>query len=375
MIQDLRARLKAVQDAPKPTAPPHTCMEIATRTPLDKMDGLADVCGRQTLRLGLELPDLDVRRALFLDTETTGLRGAGTVAFLVGLGWVEGEEFVVYQLLMRDYPQEVDLLEKLADLLPRFDCIVSFNGKSFDLPLLRDRFTMSRLRDRWTELPGLDLLHVARRTWKMRLGSCTLGNLETEVLGTPREGDLPGADIPERYYQFLKSGDLTLLDDVLRHNAQDIRTMGVLLARLARAYEEPEREESMMDVLSIGRALERRGEREAARRCFRVAGVSQLSEVARLELAGSYRRECDYTQAAEVYRGMVTRGEGGIEAYVSLAILLEWRLHDIQGALEITEKALWRFAGGDFLRHADKETIAALECRRARLKKRIAKQA
>lgn len=98
------------------------------------------------------------------------------------------------------------------------------------------------------------------------------------MLGTPRTDDLPGALVPERYFQFLKCGDMALLEDVLRHNAQDIRSLAALLAHMARVYAQAEAQTSMLDVLSIGRALERFGEVEAARRCYRVVSVTALSE-------------------------------------------------------------------------------------------------
>lgn len=372
MMPDLRSRLKAVakkqNSAPVPVA---ECLRLEYRTSLSEMPGLLDTTAEHVRRLGLEMPTWDVRRALFIDTETTGLRGAGTVAFLVGLGWVEGDEFIVCQLLMRDYPEEVHQMEQVADFLERFDCAVSFNGKSFDLPLLRDRFTMARLRDRWRDLPQLDLLHATRRTWRLRLGACNLGAVEEAVLGIVRENDLPGAEVPERYFRYLKCGDFSLLEDVLRHNEQDIRSLGVLLARLAQVYEQPTEQTSMLDVFSVGRALDKTGDGELARRCYRVASVSELSQQARLHLAKSYRHEKDFIHAAETYQDMISRGEADAQVYVALAILLERYLGKPGEALAVTEKALWRFSGGDFLHKADRETLAALEGRRMRLKRRI----
>ncbi len=375
MIPDLRARLKAVADKPKPVAAPCDCKVMEARTPLSALGDVLSVESAHVRRLGLDFPAFDVRRALFLDTETTGLRGAGTVAFLVGLGWVEGDAFVVHQLLMRDYPEEVPLLQRVAEILPRFTSVVTFNGKSFDAPLLRDRFTMARLRGEWRDLPHLDLLHAARRTWRLRLGTCSLSSLEGAVLGIAREGDIPGSEVPERYFQYLKTGDASLLDDVTLHNAQDIRTLASLLVKLTRVYAQPEVQESLLDVFSIGCALEKVGEGEQARRCFQVASVSALSEQARLRLAQSYRREKDYLGAADAYRGLIARGEAGPDAYTALAVLLERWLDDPAGALDIVDKALWRFSGGGFLRRADEEAIAAFSRRRARLRAKINRRA
>lgn len=372
MMPNLRARIKAVADKPKPVNVSCECQVIETRTPISEFDGLLQVCAQGVHRLGLDHDGWDVRRALFLDTETTGLRGAGTVAFLVGLGWIEGDAFVVRQLLMRDYPEETHQLTMVADIMDRFDTVVSFNGKSFDLPLLRDRFTMARLRDRWRDLPQLDLLHTARRTWKLRLGTCTLGHLEESVLGIHREGDLPGAEVPERFFQYLKCGDFSLLEDVLRHNEQDIRTLGVLLARLSAMYGAPEEQQSMLDIFSMGRALQRQGEGEMARRCFQVTSISQLSKQARLELAQSHRRDKNWADVVATYQGLIARGEADEQVYTALAIVLERYLQDPRAALEITEKALWRYAGGG-LTKSDPQMLASLERRRVRLKHKLAK--
>lgn len=381
MIPDLRARLKAAADKPKPPPSACACQVLSARAPLDAAAAgtLHTLTPRHIRWLGLDHPDFDAGRALFLDTETTGLRGAGTVAFLVGLGWLEPNgDFTVHQLLMRDYPEESDLLEHLADLLPRFDCIVSFNGKSFDIPLLRDRFTMARMPSPVHTLPQLDLLHAARRTWRPRLGQTTLGTLEQAILGVSRENDLPGAEVPERYFRYLKTGDAALLDDVLAHNEQDIRSLALLLAKLASSYEAvavPEasvisvpltEQQSMLDILSIGGALEKCGEGALARRCFEVASVSKFSAKARLSLARSYRREQAYVEAADAYRAMIARGEADADVYEALAVLLEWRLRDPRAALNITERALARYAG-----RGDRETLASLEKRRVRLTRKV----
>ncbi|MEG0768084.1 MAG: ribonuclease H-like domain-containing protein, partial [Clostridia bacterium] len=182
MIRNLKAKLNALSTAPSvPQTPPQTiCFMRETASPLMDFPGLTTLSEAHIRRLcDVEVAqDWDIRRTLFLDTETTGLRGAGTVAFLIGVGFVQDEGFVVRQLLMRDYPEEPALLEELAQLLPRFDRVVTFNGKSFDIPLLRDRFTMARLRARWRELPQLDLMHPSRRVWRLRLQNCRLSNLE-----------------------------------------------------------------------------------------------------------------------------------------------------------------------------------------------------
>jgi uncharacterized protein YprB with RNaseH-like and TPR domain len=133
------------------------------------------------------LADVDFRRMAFIDTETTGLAGGtGTYAFLVGVGVFEDDGFAIHQYFMRDYDEELAMLHALGELLDGLEAVVSFNGKSFDLPLLETRFIMARQMPRLMDAPHLDLLPAARRFWKYRLNSCALSSLETEILGAPR---------------------------------------------------------------------------------------------------------------------------------------------------------------------------------------------
>ena len=181
-----------------------------------------------------------MEKCLFLDTETTGLSGgAGTVAFLVGAAWVEGEELVTEQYILGDHSDEPEMLLRLGELLKRFDTAVTFNGKTFDMPLLESRYTICRLRDHWRALDQLDLLPPARRVWKLRLQSCRLSNLEARVLGVRRENDLPGSEAPERFFRYLQTGDFSLLEEVIAHNLQDVVTLAVLLVKLAQLFDEP----------------------------------------------------------------------------------------------------------------------------------------
>lgn len=289
----------------------------------------------------LETPVVRPERVLYLDTETTGLSGgAGTLAFLVGLGRVENGALVVRQYLMRDYDQEAFVLQNTARLLADCDLLVTFNGKSFDMPLLESRFTMQRMRDAYRLPPHLDLLHVARRVWKLRLSRCSLGALEEAVLGITRENDLPGALVPQRFFDYLKTRDFSLLEDVLTHNAQDIASLCVLLYRLSSLHQSPLTAVHREDVYSLGRALERAGQTERARMCYREASCGRLRALCQAGLAESYRRERDYAQAAALYQGMVDRHLGGLSAHVALAKICEHRLRDIPRALAVTADAL-----------------------------------
>ena len=290
---------------------------------------------------GGEYPDCAREDLLFLDTETTGLsHGAGTVAFLVGVGYFDDTDFVVRQYLMRDYDEETFLLEHVARRIRDCRAICTFNGASFDLPLLENRFTLQRMRECYVSRPHVDLLPTARRVWKLRLKRCNLSSLEAAVLGEEREDDLPGALVPERYFSFLKTRDFSLLEDVLRHNAQDIVSLPRIMARLMALHEKPLLAQAPEDLFSLGRVYEKRGKIEGARVCYRAADQGAVSALARARMADSFRREGDFVQAAQIYDRMIGARQGGVAPLVAMAKISEHKLRDIPRAIEYTRKAI-----------------------------------
>jgi hypothetical protein len=191
----------------------------------------ADPAMLALLALDPRLAACDLRRALFLDTETTGLAGGtGTVPFLIGLAWFDDAEnaFVLEQLLLRRLGEEAPILTLLAERLAQASVIVTFNGKAFDMPLLRTRYVMNRLPAPAEPL-HLDLVHVARRLHRARLKSRTLISIEQEVLGRVRIGDVPGGEIVACYAHFLRTGDEAALLGVVEHNAADVLSMVALV--------------------------------------------------------------------------------------------------------------------------------------------------
>ena len=348
---NLRDKLRAVGGtnggrAANPEQQTRDCRHFAVYRPGEEFPGALELT-RDTLSLmsEKELPDpFDPRRILYLDTETTGLGGSGTVAFLVGLGYLTDEGFEVHQFLMRDYPEEPYLLKHVAAGLGRFDVLCTFNGTTFDVPLLESRFLMNRMDRSCLDLPHLDLLHMCRRLWKLRLGRCNLGRLEEVILGRPREEDIPGSEVPQRYFTYLKTGQMELLSDVLKHNAQDIASLCVLLNHMADLYLHPEKIRFSEDVYSMGRALERVEQTERARRCYRLASRGRMGDLAGSALAVSYRRSGQREEAAEVWREMIREGRGGISPYVELAKYEEHIRRDIPAALELTEQAIARIS-------------------------------
>ena len=165
----------------------------------------------------------------FLDTETTGLAGGtGTCAFLVGVGRITPEGFRVRQFFMRDYCEEASLLDALARHLAPFRVLITYNGRTFDQPLLETRYRLNRSRPPFGKLEHLDLLYGARRLWKLRYETCRLVDLENQVLGFERQGDVPGALIPYLYFEYLRTGRAARLLPVFHHNATDILTLACL---------------------------------------------------------------------------------------------------------------------------------------------------
>ena len=171
----------------------------------------------------------DPGRWLFLDTETTGLAGgSGTYAFLIGAGSIGEDGFRVRQFFMRDYSEEASVLHALSEYIARFDVLITYNGRSYDQPLLETRYTMCRARHPFGRLEHLDLLYGARRLFKLRLENCRLVNLENQILGFEREGDIPGEMIPYCYFEYLRTRRAHRLPPIFHHNVLDIVSLACL---------------------------------------------------------------------------------------------------------------------------------------------------
>ena len=353
MSSTLRSKLNAMKrEAPAAPAKPHAggLVRYAERAEVPR--DLYDLAPEALRRIGWSGRAFDIEKCLFLDTETTGLSGgAGTVAFLVGVGFIENGVMTVEQLFMRDYSDETEMLRALCELMRGRDCAVTFNGRSFDMPLIKSRFTLNRMRD-VPELFDLDLLHPARRVWKLRIESCRLSNIEDKILGVARENDIPGCDVPARYFEYLKTGDMGLIEDVIRHNRQDILTLASLLSELARVYRHPERQAHTQDLFSLGKALERQGESAQARELYRLSAVPRkagnlsamradaVAGLANLRLFRLSIRSGDLECAVQTLEQMVAREQMGIIPHIELSKIYEHRMKNYRRALEHAETAL-----------------------------------
>lgn len=186
------------------------------------------------------LRGLGARRWVYLDTETTGLAGgAGTMAFLIGAASVEEHGFVLRQWFVREHGEEASALGSLAEYLGAFDTLVSYNGRSYDQPLLETRYTLSRQRTPFSRMEHVDLLYGARRLWKLRYASCRLVELERQILGHERVGDVPGELIPQLYFEYLRTRRAGKLKAVLEHNALDILSLAFLAAIIPAVFDDP----------------------------------------------------------------------------------------------------------------------------------------
>ncbi|MDR3719253.1 MAG: ribonuclease H-like domain-containing protein [Bryobacteraceae bacterium] len=223
--------------------------ELERSWPANYRHGLSDVGALSEIApdilcavSGDERIEAQPERWAFLDTETTGLAGgSGTVAFLVGVGVIAPDGFRLKQYFLREPAEEASMLSALAGDLAAFDVLITYNGKSFDVPLLETRFVMNRRKAPFTRLQHVDLLYGARRLWRLKLDSCRLQELEKRILGHERVGDVGGGFIPNLYFDYLRNGDAGPLEPVLFHNAIDILSLACLTAIVPQAIREPER--------------------------------------------------------------------------------------------------------------------------------------
>jgi uncharacterized protein len=238
-------------------------------------------------------------RLLFVDLETTGLvGGAGTYAFLVGCGWFDGGSFRIRQYLMSTPMVERAMLGAIAELAGDAGTVVTYNGKTFDLPLIETRYLFHRLETPFAGLPHVDMLHPARRLWRghaagaddygMFDAGCKLTTLERTLCGFEREGDVPGFEIPERYFRYVRTGDARPLEGVLEHNRLDLLSLAFVTARAAQLVDEGVAGvRTAREAHGLGRMYLHAGRCEEARRCFGVAAGVDGSEPQVPEPAGA----------------------------------------------------------------------------------------
>jgi len=331
---------------PEFVQPSPVALELLTKRPVSE----AGRSKKQTQdsRAALEDPE----KWLFLDTETTGLAGGtGTYAFLVGLAWWDAGGLQVEQLFLRDFSEEHSLLHELASRLAARPVLVTFNGKSFDWPLLENRFTMTRVIKVPPLAAHLDLLHPARALWKLRLGSVRLVELERHVLDAARLGwhrgdDVASALIPQFYFDFLRGGSANPLAGVVKHNQMDLRGLAALFGKINSLLDERQSlaDENSLDLFGLSKFLQRRGDNKRAHSaCVQSLDAGLPAEFwphATRELALMAKRRGDSDAAAALWHQLARDPADGLGACEQLAIHYERKARDYQKALQFAQLAL-----------------------------------
>jgi hypothetical protein len=290
-------------------------------------------------------------RALFVDLETTGLAGgAGTYAFLVGCGWFDSGCFRIRQFVLTSFAAERALLEAVAAVAAASGTVVTYNGKSFDLPLLETRFVLHRRETPFAGMPHVDMLHPARRLWRSDDESCRLTALERTLCGHVREGDVPGFEIPARYFRYVRSGDARPLEAVLEHNRLDLISLACVTARAAVLLDEgAAAARGSREALGLGRLYERGGLLHESRACFMRActldadDADTRAEALKAYALASRRLRC-YEDAAAAWRRILDLSACADslvrEATEALAVHHEHRATDLPAARALTLRSL-----------------------------------
>lgn len=345
--------------------------------------------GRIPIAMGLQVPGdvlmflgrdsafetLDLSTALFIDLETTGLAGGtGTVPFLAGLGFYRDGRFKVVQFFLADLAEEGRFLSELARFFDEmgFRSLVTYNGKAFDIPILETRYALQRRPFPLEGLPHLDFLFSARGLWKHKHESCRLFHLAREIVRAEREEDIPGAEIPLRYFQFLRTGDFSFIEPVLYHNQEDILSLlGVVVSGAQLVARESEAAESGaadgMDLVGVARLHERAGNLAKSvtlfERALRNGGLSgDVSASVRKKLSVHFKRTRDWDKALGLWREM---GAGDDPAcFREIAMYYEHREKNYDAALGAAEEG-WALSqsGTSGLRRDFEKRIARLKAK------------
>ncbi len=321
-----------------------------------------------------KLCGFDPGKSIFLDLETTGLSmGTGTWAFLIGLGWAESHHFILRQYFLRRPGEEKAVLNHLNTSLSAYRALITFNGKQFDLPLIRSRQTLAGF-DLFEPGQHLDLLQCARALWRKRLASRSLRSIEEALLSFSRTGDIPGAEIPEVYFNYLRRGETALLKKVFHHNVLDILSMVTLLERVYRTTS-GQLAKHPSESLALGSLCLESGRSSEGIEYLREASrhsPDALAEEAALKLSFYYKRQGKWEEAVKIWEEAAANNPLNIPALLELAKYYEHRERRFQTALEFTERALVlarmskNFPAGG---HSDC-SIQALIHRRNRLQRR-----
>ncbi len=297
-----------------------------------------------------EFEKLNLSTALFIDLETTGLSGGtGVIPFLVGMGYYREDKFYVAQYFLGDPGAEEQMIKELNQFFSdmEFKSIVSYNGKVFDLPLLETRFILKRQPFILSELPHLDFLFPARSLWAHKLENCRLHNLALEVVETGRTEDIPSAEIPWRYFQYIQTGNYDLIEPILYHNQEDILSLlGVIIVGSQIFSEDPSAcEADAMDFFGAGKVLEKFGQTEKSSLYFQKAINGQLSDEiflsVRRRLSVQYKKNQEWDKAVSLWKEMASAeipSNNLLFSLRELAMYYEHRQKEYHEAKKVSEE-------------------------------------
>jgi len=370
--------------------------EVRRREPVQVFENsyvLGASYGQIPISMGLQIPadilgflsreaafeGLDLSSAVFLDLETTGLAGGtGTVPFLVGLAYYRDERFKVTQFFLNEMAEEGRLIAELDRFVREmgFKSLVTYNGKAFDLPLVETRFALHRAPCPLRGLPHLDFLFSARSLWKHKYDSCRLFNLAREIVQAERSEDIPGAEIPLRYFQYIRNGDFSLIDPILYHNQEDLLSLlGVVVAGsvlVERNREAAARGEvDAMDLFGVAKLFERAGDAATSAALLEKAlsggrGLTaEVTHVARKKLSHHFKKAKDWDKALPFWQEMAA-GED-VDCFRELSMYFEHTAKDYAEAVRVATEGLALSKGKALAAEKD------FEKRIARIKGKMAK--
>ncbi len=353
--------------------------------------------GQIPISMGLQIPaeilgflsrdaafeGLDLSSAVFLDLETTGLAGGtGTVPFLVGLAYYRDERFKVTQFFLNEMAEEDRLVRELAQFIQDmgFKSIVTYNGKAFDMPLVETRFALHRMTCPLRGLPHLDFLFSARSLWKHKYDSCRLFHLAQQIVQAERSEDIPSSEIPLRYFQYIRSGDFSLIEPIIYHNQEDLLSLlGVVVAGsvlVERNRETAERGEGdPMDLFGVAKLFERAGDATTSAALLEKAlaggrGLSaEASQAARKTLSHHFKKNKNWDKALPFWQEMASGEEVDCDCFRELSMYFEHTARDYDEAIRVATEGLAVSKGKSPAAEKDFEKrIARLRGKKAKVK-------
>ena len=310
---------------------------------------------------GCTSSELDLGRIAFLDTETTGVSGgAGMCPFLIGVGSYRAERFEVVQYFIRDFDEEPSMLLALGELLENFDLLVTYNGKSFDVPLVENRCVLARMDSPFEHMAHFDLLFTARRLWRAGHGSCKLTALEVNILNFLRGPDIPGSQIPRAYFDYLQSSDAITMRSVFSHHVYDILSLAALMIHGGdRVTSEPLPLDDALDLYSLGRIFDRVHDKQRSIRFYEMALDGRMPMDTRIRamerLSILYRSTGQLDSSMEMCGQLMVLDRFSMVGYEGAAIFQERHARDLGAACSVIRSALGRLDGKPGMaRHSEK---------------------